>query len=249
MDTRYIDKVIGEMSPFLEEHGFKKTGDAVFESDSFSVQVSYDEARQMYVLKKADIGGEYAELSSWLFDDSQTERDAAAVGIDFTETLSGALGIKRATRSAAQVDLPTGQKNGGDIGTFAKKMLDVYPQLKDPYRAHVQKYGNFLYLNFFGESLVPLVRSALHSGDKHAIKKVLSVFEGTYITGDKDTVNAMLAVIAAAVCDDDAAKANLEDALSENKHMLQAVTALAPKIKKNRKLREALIKTNAAVLN
>ncbi|MBO7519787.1 MAG: hypothetical protein J6T73_03325, partial [Clostridia bacterium] len=197
----------------------------------------------------ADEGGEYREISAWLFDDSQTERDAASVGIDFTETLSSNLGVKRNSRAERIVDMPSSQKDGGDIASFTKKMLDVYPQLKDPYRAHVAKYGNFLYLNFFGEMLVPLLHSAFYSGDKRAAKKVVSVFESTYITGDKDTVNAMLAVIAAAVCDDSAALANLSEALGENKHMLRGITELIPKIKKNKKLSAALLKSQATALN
>ena len=249
MDNRYIEKVLEEMSPFLEEQGFKREKNGEYKKEGCSVLVEYDDARQMYVLKLADGGGEYKELSAWLFDDSQTERDAASVGIDFTETLSGNLGVKRNSRAERLIDMPTSQKDGGDIASFAKKMLDVYPQLKDPYRAHVAKYGNFLYLNFFGEELVPLLRSAFSSGDKRAVKKVIPVFESTYIAGDKDTVNAMLAVIAAAVCDDSAALSNLSSALEENNHMLRGVTELIPKIKKSKKLSAALLKSRATALD
>lgn len=237
------------MSPFLTEQGFKREKNGEYKKDGCSVLVEYDDARQMYVLKRADEDGEYQELSAWLFDDSQTERDAASVGIDFTETLSEKLGVKKNSRAERIIDMPTSQKDGGDIASFAKKMLDVYPQLKDPYRAHVAKYGNFLYLNFFGEELVPILRSVLCSGDKKAIKKAFAVFEGTYITGDKDTVNAMLAVIAAAVCNSDAALSNLSAALEENSHMLRAITELIPKIKKSKKLSAALLKSQATALD
>ncbi len=242
MDNRYIGKVIEEMSSFFEENGFKEIGNCEYQNEKCKVKVEYDDARQMYALKKADEGGEYSELSAWLFDDSQTERDAASVGIDFTETLSESLGVKKNSRVAAAVDMPTANKDGADIGTFAKKVLDVYPQFKEPYRAHIAKYGNFLYLNFFGETLVPQLKETLISGDKKAIKKIFTVFESTYITGDKDTVNAMLACIAAAVCDDDKVKANLAETLKENDHMLKSVTALGEKIKTNKKLSAALIK-------
>lgn len=242
MDNRYIGKVIEEMSSFFEENGFKEIGNCEYQNEKCKVKVEYDDARQMYALKKADEGGEYSELSAWLFDDSQTERDAVSVGIDFTETLSENLGVKKNSRLAAAVDMPTANKDGSDIGTFAKKVLDVYPQFKEPYRAHITKYGNFLYLNFFGETLVPQLKETLISGDKKAIKKIFTVFESTYITGDKDTVNAMLACIAAAVCDDDKAKANLAETLKENDHMLKAATMLSEKVKTNKKLSAALLK-------
>lgn len=246
LDNRYIDKVLAEISPFLEGQGFKRGKNGEYKKEDCTVFVEYDDARQMYVLKKALENDEPQELSAWLFDDSQTERDATAVGIDFTETLSENLGVKKNTRAERIIDMPTAQKDGADIATFAKKMLDVYPQLKEPYRAHIAKYGNFLYLNFFGENLVPLLHSALYSGDKRAIKKVFTVFESTYITGDKDTVNAMLAVIAASVCDDDTAYANLQKTLEENNHMLRSITELIPKIKSNKKLCAALYKKSPA---
>ena len=242
MDNRYIGKVIEEMSPFFEENEYKKTGENEYANGKFKVKVDYSDERQMYLLYLAAADAEYAETSAWLFDDSQTESDASSVGIDFTETLLEKTGTKKNSRVAAMIDMPVAKKDGADIATFAKKILDVYPQFKDAYRAHVSKYGNFLYLNFFGETLVPQLNTVFSSGDRKAIKKIVPVFESTYIAGDKETVNAMLACIAAAVCEDETAKSNLAEALKENTHMYRAATELAEKLKTNKKLREALIK-------
>lgn len=241
LDNRYIGKVLEEMAPLFEEQGFSRLESGEYKNDKCRVLIEYDDARQMYTMKKADEGGDYAEISAWLFDDSQNEKDAASVGIDFSETLREKLGVKKNTRTAV-IDMPTANKDGADIATFAKKVLDVYPQFKDTYRDHIAKYGNFLYLNFFGETLVPQLRDVLRTGDKRAIKKIFSVFESTYVTGDKDTVNAMLAVIAAAVCDDSAAAEHLAATLQENNHMLQAVTSLVPRVKGSKKLSAALLK-------
>ena len=87
LDNRYIGKVLEEMTPFFEEQGFKEVKIGEYKNESCAVKVDYDEARQMYVLSVAGEEGDYAEISSWLFDDSQSERDAGSVGIDFTETL------------------------------------------------------------------------------------------------------------------------------------------------------------------
>lgn len=242
MDARYLKNVCEEMAPFFEEQGFKAGKNGEYNKDDIKIKIEYSDERQMYLLKKAGEDGEFSELSAWLFDDSQTERDAAAVGMDFTETLAQTLGLKKNSRLNRIVDMPVAKKDGADIATFAKKVLDVYPQFKEPYRAHIQKYGNFLYLNFFGETLVPQIKAVLSSGDKKAAKKLLPVLESTYVNGDKATVNAMLAVLAAAVCEDEAAQAGLNDLLSENNHMLKSVISLAPKFKTNKKLRAALVK-------
>ena len=242
MDNRYIEKVLGEMAPFFEEQGFKAGKDGEYKKEDTKVKVEYSDERQMYLLKLSAGEGEYEEISAWLFDDSQNERDAASVGIDFTETLTEKLGVKKNSRVTRMVDMPQGSKDGADVAAFTKRILDVYPQFKDAYRDHVQKYGNFLYLNFFGETLVPQLKATFASGDRKAIKKIMPVFESTYITGNREAVNAMVACIAAAVADDEAALAALAEALKENTHMLRAVNELSVKIKSNKKLRAALLK-------
>ena len=242
MDARYLKNVCEEMAPFFEEQGFKAGKNGEYNKDDIKIKIEYSDERQMYLLKKAGEDGEFSELSAWLFDDSQTERDAAAVGMDFTETLAQTLGLKKNSRLNRIVDMPVAKKDGADIATFAKKVLDVYPQFKENYRAHIEKYGDFMYLTFFGETLVPQLHTVLYSGDKKAIKKIFTVFENTYIIGNKDTVNAMLACIAAAVVDDSVAYGNLSAALENNNHMLRSVTELMPRIKSNKKLSATLLK-------
>lgn len=248
MDNRYLENVIAEMQPFFTENGFKSV-DGIFKNDKKAVAVEYNDERQMYVLKTADVeeDGElsFSEVSAWLFDDSQNAKDAEAVGIDFTSTLKSQLGIKH-TRSSAftsAIDLPTASKDGSyNVAAFTKKMLDVFPVLKDDYKAHVAVYGNFLYLNFFGEKLVPQIKSVLLENNKKSVKKLFDVFENGYLQGDRDTVNTLVAVLAAACVNDDAVKANAIAALGENKHFIDALTQLIPVIASNKKLSAALLK-------
>ena len=94
----------------------------------------------MYILKTADIAEdgsfELTEANAWLFDDSQNASDAVAVGIDFTSTLRSELGIKhkRSATATSAIDLPTASKDGNyNITAFTKKVLDVFPVLKDDY--------------------------------------------------------------------------------------------------------------------
>ncbi len=247
MDNRYLENVIAEMQSFFDENGFKEV-DGVYKNEKKAVKVEYSEERQMYVLKTADIeeDGSFnlGEASAWLFDDSQNAKDAEAVGIDFTSTLKSELGIKtkRATVTSA-VDLPTVSKDGTyNITAFTKKMLDVFPALKDEYKAHVTVYGNFLYLNFFGEKLVPQIKAVMNENNKKSVKKLFDVFETAYLHGDRDTVNTIVAVVAAACVNDDVVKANVVAALGENKHFIDSVTQFIPVVSSNKKLSAALIK-------
>lgn len=248
MDNRYLENVIAEMKPFLDENGFKEA-DGVYKNDKKAAAVEYSDERQMYILKTADIAedGSYelSEVNAWLFDDSQNAKDAEAVGIDFTSTLKAELGIKhkRSATAANAVDLPTVSKDGTyNITAFTKKVLDVFPALKDDYKAHVAVYGNFLYLNFFGEKLVPQIKAVLLENNKKSVKKLFDILQNGYLQGDRDTVNTIVAVVASACVNDETVKANTVAALGDNKHFIDALTQFIPVISSNKKLSAALLK-------
>ena len=86
MDNRYFDNVIKELTPFFEANNITAKDD-IFVGETKAISVKYDEARQMYTLSLAEIEegniGEFSEINSWLFDDTQNAKDASSVGIDF----------------------------------------------------------------------------------------------------------------------------------------------------------------------
>ena len=246
MDNRYFENVIKELEPLFAENGITEK-DGVFVSENKAISVNYNEQRQMYTLSVADITdgniGEYKEINSWLFDDSQNAKDAASVGIDFANSLRKEFGIKHTRLANANVELPTAVK--GDvmnISGFAKKMLDIFPALKDEYKNHIAVYGNFLYLNFFGEFLVPRLVRLFEEGTKKQIKKFYDVAEDAYVKGDKDTVNTLICVLAAAAYKNEKVTNEIKEMLSQNSHFLNSFENFVPAFSKNKKLVSALIK-------
>lgn len=247
LDNRYYEQVIAEMRPFLDEHGFVSRDDGSFRGEAKAFKVEYSEPRQMYLLLGADVTdgepGEFSELSAWLFDDTQTAKDAGSVGVDFTATIRDTLGIKIKRAPLSDVDLPSADKNGAlTVSGFTKKVLDVFPQFKDAYKEHVAQYGNFLYLNFYGETLVPQIKAVLRENTKKGKKKLFDLMETGYLSGDRETVNAVVAVLAAAAYGDEEMKALVLDAVAEDKHMQSSVAGLIPMLDKRKKLHDALIK-------
>lgn len=248
MDNRYYENVITEMKPFLDENSFKSCEDGSFANDKKSVKIGYDEARQMYIMNIADIEegkiGEYVEVNAWFFDDSQNAKDAVSVGIDFVNSLRKNLGIKvKRVASAGEIDLPTAAKNGSMTVTgFTKKMLDVYPELKEQYKNHIADYGNFLYLNFFGEYLVPQLVNTFRSGTKKQIKKLFEVFEDVYVKGDREAVNAAVAVLCAAAYNNEKVYSKVIEAIGDDAHFKSSFESFSLIFGKNKKLVEALVR-------
>lgn len=230
----------------MTENGFKALEDG-FVSDSRAVKVQYSEDRQMFLLLTAEavdgVMGEFIENSAWLFDDTQNAKDAESVGIDFTNTMRDIIGVKaRRTAAAANVELPTSTNGNYNISAFAKKVLDVFPQFKDAYKAHVTVYGNFLYLNFFGETLVPQIKTVLTENNKKTVKKLYTMLSTGYVQGDRDTVNTIVACVSAACVDDETVKANAMAMLEGDPHFKNAVNEFIGVIAGNKKLRTSLIK-------
>lgn len=247
LDNRYYDSVITEMRPFLDENGFVFGEDGSFRGGSKAFKVEYSEPRQMYLLLGADITdgvpGEYSELSAWLFDDTQTAKDASSVGVDFISTIREVAGIKIKRAPLSDIDLPSADKNGSlTVTGFAKKVLDVFPQFKDAYKEHIAQYGNFLYLNFYGETLVPQIKTVLKENNKKGRKKLFDLMETGYLHGDRETVNTVVAVLAAAAYGDEDMKQKVLDVIEEDKHMQNSVNTLIPLFGSRKKLAAALLK-------
>lgn len=248
MDNKYFSNVIDEMQPFFDENGITEK-DGVYCNDKKAITVCYDENRQMYVLSVADIEegniGEYSEINAWLFDDTQNARDAVAVGIDFVASLRKNFGIKHKRPVNNAIDLPTASKDGTiNIQSFTKKVLDVFPALREEYKNHISIYGNFLYLNFFGEHLVPRLIRLFEEGTKKQIKKFFVIVDDAYNKGDKDTTNTTVIILAAAAYNNDKVTEAIKEMLSENKHYLASFEMFLPVFAKNNKLKTALIKEN-----
>lgn len=247
MDNRYYDNVIKEMAPFFEENGFKMQDD-IFVSNEKCVKIVYNEENQTYNLlvaeATADGVGEFSNINTWLFDDSQTAKDATSVGVDFTNSLKEQLGIKHERKLTENgIDLPSASKTGNmTISGFTKKMLDVFPAMKDEYKAHISENGTFLYLNFYGVSLIPRLVRLFEEGTKKQIKKFYDIIEDSYVKGDRETINITVALLSAAAYKNEKVDAKIKDMLADNKHFLSAYNAFSNTFAKNNKLISVLVK-------
>lgn len=245
MDNRYYGAVIAEMTPFFEENGFKAEGET-FSDGKLSVRIEYDEARQVYNLRGAEIAdgkaGDYELLSSYLFDDSQLEKDAASVGIDFVDTLKKKLGIKAKRRAGgSEVELPTAYKGDAvTVTTLTSKLLAVYPSHKDTYKAEVDAKGKYLYLDFMTTYFVPEIRKTLDSGNKKSVKKLIDMLIEIFVQGDNATSTAVVALLAAAIGKNEARFIAATEHMDECTSLVTSINNMIPLLGKNKKFTKAM---------
>ena len=68
------------------------------------------------------------------------------------------------------------------------------------------------------------------------------MFNDVYVHGDKDAVNAEIILLCAVAYNDEVAKNNIDEMLSENTHFYQGFNNFLSVFKTNRKLKNTLIK-------
>ncbi len=242
---KYFNAIISEMQVLLDGQKFVREGD-IFKNEQNAVKIEYSEETKQFKLLLADIAdgavSEFAVISSWLFDETQNERDALAVGVDFADTLRGKLGLKK-ERGTVAAQLPVAEKNdNATILAFTQKLLAVFPQYKDAYKANVEKYGRFLYLDFYVENFVPAVAALIDSGNKKQIKKLFDMLAEMYVSGNSETVDAIVAIICAVEFENTDRAAVVSEQLADNAHLKTAVREFGLSLAKNKKLQAALIK-------
>ena len=100
----------------------------------------------------------------------------------------------------------------------------------------------FFYLNFFVEHLVPRLVRLFEEGTSKQIKKFYNTILDFYVEGDNDTINTVVALLAAAAYNNDAVTQKIRDMLADNNHFLNSFNNFLPAFAKNKKLVAALIK-------
>lgn len=193
MNQAAMDIIIKELSGIFQSQGMTRQSEdeQIYSNDKFAVKVWYDEEKKMFCLDMATLeegqGVNFATVSSWLFDEHHNERDAAGVAGDFADTLNTKLGIKRVMSvSAREVKLPS--KASGDttpgVEAFANRFLTLFPQYKDEYKNHIARYGDFMYVDFFGKTAAVKLRELADDGTKKPLEKMMMMLDNYYVDGD-----------------------------------------------------------------
>jgi hypothetical protein len=153
------------------------------------------------------------------------------------------LGIAK-KRSANAIELPTDE--GGEtvsLSGLTQKLLAFFPQHKETYKVHCSENGRFLTTLFYKENLIPSVKALLSSGNKKQIKKFYDAMREIFIQGDSETVPFVVAVVSAAVYDNDELKATATESNKEEcATFSKNIDSFCARLKTSKKLRSTLVK-------
>lgn len=238
----YYDLLLKQLSSFFEENEITALEDGTFSGKGKKIKINYNEANKCYELSLAEEGEEFSVISSYLFDDTQREKDIESVAIDFTDTLRKNLSIAK-KRVAANVALPTAQSGDkATLSSLTQKLLAFFPQNKETYKAHVAEHNRFLATVFYKEYLIPDIKALLTSNNKKQIKKFYDAMVDIFVHGDDETVAFSVSCVSAAIYDSEERKATAKELTTDCTTYYSNLEHFCQKLKSSKKLRETLIK-------
>ncbi|MEE0945766.1 MAG: hypothetical protein U0M42_02915 [Acutalibacteraceae bacterium] len=238
----YYDVLLKNLSSFFEENEITALEDGSFGAKDKKFKISYNEQNKCYELSFAEENGEFSVISSYLFDETQREKDVESVAIDFTETLRKQLSIAK-KRVASSVSLPTSDSGeNATLSGLTQKLLAFFPQNKEIYKTEVANQGRFLATKFYKEYFIPDIKALLSSGNKKQIKKFYDAMTEIFINGDEETVTFTVACISAAVYDSEELKETAKAQTTDCASFYSNIYHFCGQLKSDKKLRATLIK-------
>ena len=158
---------------------------------------SYDNVLDILV---SNGDGNFTKTSTNLMELSETdEKSIKSLCNEIIDTVSENYGTKSpvkresAKKTVSRADVRAGMSYDGN--TLAAKIVLVYPELKEEYKANSDKYGPFLSEEFFVEHANEQILATVKSGDAQTRKKLFKILTEMYQNGSSETQDLICVTI------------------------------------------------------
>ena len=225
--------VLAALAAPLKALGFSQSGDlavtdtdaaVVYTSDKGALQIKYTGERvEVYSAEDADaLAASPKRLVVSLLPADATDKDVRYVVGEVSETVTERFGRKAPVQKkqnpkAPQTVSKAAVKAGSfyDPNTLASKLCLVFPELREPYKANIAAYGEFLAEEFFETYGTPAVVAAIKENRPATMKKLFQTLNEIYEDGTNDTQSLIAVTILGALDNDQILLARCVDYMSE----------------------------------
>lgn len=240
MINKAFEIVNKKVEAVLSEQGYTKQNVPSTASDELvtlytnsdtAYSIIYYKSKKHMVMRSCSMtddgpDNEWKTVGTWMFDPATDgEREAESIGNDFAETLSGPKFIAQ-TRQQKKKKKNNDDGNGDPL-FFAKRLINVFPDLKDEIREEEDSYESFRAVTFAKEHIVPKVHELLENGTEKQIDKLAEVLSAQYNYCDLDTRSVITIVILNSITDE----AQKESIKAEMSYDLQKAWKAAEKFR------------------
>ncbi len=225
--------VLASLAEQLQSLGFSQSGElnvsdaeaaAVYSGDKGALQIKYTGERvEVYSAEDADsLAASPKRLIVSLLPEDATDKDVRYVTGEVSETLNDRFGTKAPVQKKQGQKMPqtvskAAVKAGSfyDPNTLASKLCLVFPELREPYKANLAAYGEFLAEEFFETYGTPCVVAAIRENRPATMKKLFQTLNEIYEDGTNDTQSLIAVTILGALDNDQILLARCVDYMSE----------------------------------
>ncbi len=208
MINKAFETVENKLFKALQSQDFKKvkaesSSDnelvSLFTGNQVAYNLVYYKDKKYMVLRSCDMtdegpDNEWKTVSTWMFDpETDTLKEAENIGNDFAETVGA--GTSKAIANKQARRKKKGEDGNGDPIFFVKRLVTVFPELKDEIKYEEENYFPFRAVTFAREKIVPKVNALLSSNDKKQISKLGEILSNQYSYGNLDVRSVITIVI------------------------------------------------------
>lgn len=149
---------------------------------------------------------DYTLIASYLLVLDEYElRDVKSVINEITENLTEAFSpkqiAKRQQNIKAQATVSRAQAKSGSVlydpATLAIRLAVLYPELKEEYKAHLEKYDEFLCEHFFMSFVNPRVFETIKENNPQKMKKLFGIINEIYEDGTNEVQDVIVVTMLA----------------------------------------------------
>lgn len=171
-----------------------------FTGEKGTLRLSFSGAQA--TLLYADDEESFQNLSVNYFDaEGFDERDIKSLCNELSDSIRTKYSGKKAAKSK-NTKMPTpvsrsAAKNGTsyDGNTLASRLVGMYPDLKEPYHANYEKYGEFLADEFFTDYGTARVIGTIKAREKQSLTRLFKILNDIYENGSGDTQSLIAVTI------------------------------------------------------
>lgn len=182
----------------LEQQGFKEPQPledpegqaAIFAAEEVAYSLLYDRKKKSFLLRSTNLDGEgkptaWRTLSTWLFEEGTDGRsDAESIINDFLEVIRGP---KRVEMVQQQRKRAKGEERNVDPMFFVNRLVNLFPDLKEPLNEEKIVYGQVRYITFIKKSVLPELEALMRDyPDSEPAHKLAELLDDMYANGDLD---------------------------------------------------------------
>lgn len=202
MNYSFMDSIADKVAAVIEPQGYQKqtvdsTKDyaALFLGESNAYMVMYNSKKKLVALKVCGItdgepDNQWKSMNTWIYDpETDGTKEANSIGNDFADALS--VNKPRQIRSKKK----NSDDGNADPKFFCKRMVNIFPDLKEEIWAEEDGYNPFRGVTFVESKIVPKVNALVKTGNKSQIEKLGTLLSTQYSNGDLNTRSIITVVL------------------------------------------------------